>query len=36
MAYTKPNSFQIDALETVGNAGLNWASLSPYVSQGDC
>jgi hypothetical protein len=23
---------QIDALETVGNAGLNWASLLPYVS----
>jgi hypothetical protein len=23
---------QIDALESVGNAGLNWAALEPYVS----
>ncbi|TXT15792.1 hypothetical protein VHUM_00295 [Vanrija humicola] len=31
MAWSKPHSFQIDALETLGNAGLNWASLQPYM-----
>lgn len=31
MAWSKPHTFQIDALETVGNNGLNWNSLQPYM-----
>jgi len=32
LAWSKPHDFQIDAMETVGNSGLNWASLQGYVS----
>lgn len=32
LAWSKPHTFQIDAMQTVGNAGLNWASLETYVS----
>ncbi|BEI83829.1 hypothetical protein CcaverHIS002_0404330 [Cutaneotrichosporon cavernicola] len=31
MAWSKPHDFQLDALETVGNPGLNWASLQTYM-----
>ncbi|ORX37098.1 hypothetical protein BD324DRAFT_624787 [Kockovaella imperatae] len=31
MAWSKPHDFQIDALEQVGNTGINWASLEPYM-----
>ncbi|RSH94240.1 hypothetical protein EHS25_004043 [Saitozyma podzolica] len=31
MAWSKPNSFQVDAMETVGNPGLNWAALETYM-----
>lgn len=33
MAWSKPHDFQLDALESVGNEGVNWASLQPYVSR---
>lgn len=32
MAWSKPHDFQIDALEELGNTGLNWKTLQPYVS----
>lgn len=32
LAWSKPHTFQIDAMETVGNQGLNWDSLQAYVS----
>lgn len=32
MAWTKPHTFQLDDLETLGNAGLNWDTLAPLVS----
>ena len=32
MAWSKPHTFQIDALEQLGNSGLNWNSLQQYVS----
>lgn len=31
MAWSKPHDFQLDALESVGNQGLNWATLEPYM-----
>ncbi|KAL1410798.1 hypothetical protein Q8F55_001740 [Vanrija albida] len=31
MAWSKPHNFQIDAFETLGNPGLNWNSLQPYM-----
>ena len=31
MAWSKPHTFQIDALQSVGNTGLNWASLEQYM-----
>jgi choline dehydrogenase-like flavoprotein len=31
MAWTKPHTFQLDDLETLGNAGLNWDTLAPLV-----
>lgn len=33
MAWSKPHSFQLDALETVGNPGVNWAALQPYMQK---
>jgi hypothetical protein len=32
MAWSKPHTFQIDAMEQLGNTGLNWNSLQQYVS----
>jgi choline dehydrogenase-like flavoprotein len=32
MAWSKPHDFQLDAMEEVGNAGVNWDSLQQYVS----
>ncbi|GMK58648.1 hypothetical protein CspeluHIS016_0600900 [Cutaneotrichosporon spelunceum] len=31
MAWSKPHTFQLDAFEALGNPGLNWASLQPYM-----
>lgn len=31
MAWTKPHTFQLDDLEALGNAGVNWDSLAPLV-----
>ncbi len=31
LAWSKPETFQLDALETVGNDGVNWDSLQTYV-----
>lgn len=31
MAWSKPESYQIDALASVGNAGLDWNALQPYM-----
>lgn len=36
MAWTMPHDYQIDALETLGNPGLNWKSLRPFVSAMCC
>lgn len=33
MAWSKPHDFQIDAMEQLGNSGLNWNSLQRYVSR---
>jgi hypothetical protein len=35
MAWSKPHDFQIDSLAEVGNDGLNWEALAPYVSRSD-
>lgn len=32
LAWSKPHDFQLDALEEVGNEGMNWESLQQYVS----
>lgn len=32
MAWSKPHDYQLDALEQVGNQGVNWQSLQQYVS----
>jgi hypothetical protein len=32
LAWSKPHTFQLDGLEAVGNAGVNWDSLQGYVS----
>ncbi|ORY25063.1 GMC oxidoreductase-domain-containing protein [Naematelia encephala] len=35
MAFSKPHSFQIDALEQLGNTGLNWDSLEQYMRRAE-
>jgi choline dehydrogenase-like flavoprotein len=32
LAWSKPHDFQLDALENVGNQGVNWEVLEGYVS----
>ena len=33
LAWSKPHTFQLDGLEQVGNAGVNWDSLEGYVGR---
>jgi choline dehydrogenase-like flavoprotein len=35
LAYTKPHSFQIDAMQDLGNAGVNWDSLQVYMKRAE-
>lgn len=35
LAYTKPHSFQLDAMQDLGNAGVNWENLQAYMKRAE-
>jgi choline dehydrogenase-like flavoprotein len=35
LAYTKPHTFQIDAMQDLGNTGVNWDSLQVYMKKAE-
>ncbi|KAJ9106753.1 hypothetical protein QFC19_003065 [Naganishia cerealis] len=35
LAYTKPHTFQIDAMQDLGNTGVNWDSLQTYMKKAE-
>jgi len=35
LAWSKPHTFQLDGLEQVGNAGVNWDSLEGYMKKAE-
>ena len=35
LAYTKPHTFQLDAMQDLGNAGVNWDSMQAYMKKAE-
>ncbi|KAJ9110960.1 hypothetical protein QFC20_002726 [Naganishia adeliensis] len=35
LAYTKPHTFQLDAMQDLGNAGVNWDSMQVYMKRAE-
>lgn len=35
LAWSKPHDFQLDALESVGNQGVNWDTLQNYMKMAE-
>jgi choline dehydrogenase-like flavoprotein len=35
LAYTKPHTFQLDAMQDLGNPGVNWDSMQAYMKRAE-